>query len=215
MTMLGWHRIGGYAGLEPARTLDYGRLAALRVAGVRWVKNGPTTAMIEGVVPHDEEWFEVPRPLTGVRLLTKVRQSDDPSRDIERVSIESTALVQRQLDLPAGESGTVTIVSDRPGRLQVTTACSVERLLFVAQSYHSGWQSRIDGVGGSVFRANGDFIGCLVPAGEHDVVLEFRPQSRRRGFWLSCLGLTLVSAFFTGRMFWPGSLPNKRSESIA
>ena len=209
MTILGWHRVDGYAGLEPARQLDYGRLAALRVAGVHWVKNSPTTATIEGLVSYNEDWFEVPRPLTGVRLLTESCQSNDPGRDIERVSIESTALVERQLDLPAGASGTVSIVSDRPGRLQVTTACPADRLLFVAQSYHPGWQARIDGVPGSVFRANGDFLGCLVPPGDHDVVLEFRPKSRRLGLVLSCIGLTLVSAFFTGRMIRPGGLPNK------
>ena len=209
MTILGWHRVDGYAGLEPARQLDYGRLAALRVAGVRWVKNGPTTATIAGLIPHNEDWLEVPRPLNRVRLLTESLQSNDPGRDIERVSIESTALVQRQLDLPAGASGSVDVISDRPGRLHVATACPADRLLFVAQSYHPGWQARIDGVPGSVFRANGDFIGCLVPPGEHDVVLEFRPNSRRLGFLLSCLGLTLVSAFFAGRMIRPGSLPNK------
>ena len=214
MTVLGWHRVDGYAGLEPARQLNYGQLASLRVAGVHWVKNGPTTAAIEGLVPHDEDWLEVPRPLNRVRLLEESCQSDDPGRDMELVSIESTALVEQQFDLPAGESGTVSVVSDRPGRLHVTTACPADRLLFVAQSYHPGWQARIDGVPGSVFRANGDFLGCLVPQGEHDVVLEFRPRSRRWGFVLSCLGLTLVSVLFTCRMIRPGSFLGRRSESI-
>ena len=214
MTIFGWHRVGGYVGLEPARQLDYGRLATLRVAGVHWVKNGPTTATIEGLVPHDEEWSKVPRPLNRVRLLTASCQSDDPGRDIERVSIESTALVERQFDLPAGASGTVDVVSDRPGRLHVTTACPADRLLFVAQSYHPGWQARVDGAGCSVFRANGDFLGCLVPPGNHDVVLEFRPPSRRLGFLFSCIGLTLVFAFFSARMIRPGGLPDKRSGSI-
>ena len=218
ITMVGWHRIDGYAGLEPARQLDYGRLATLRVAGVDWVRNSQTTSAIQGLVPHGEKWLEVPRPLNRVRLLTQARQSNDPERDIERICLDSTALVERPLDLPAGEAGSVEVVSDRPGRLHVTTACPAERLLFVAQSYHPGWQAQIDGVPGSVFRANGDFLGCLVPPGEHDVVLEFRPSSLRWGFLLSCSGLILVSAFFTGRMIWPGSRPEstpaERSESI-
>ena len=218
MTVVGWHRIDGYAGLEPARQLDYGSLATLRVAGVRWVANSETTSEIEGLVPRDQNWLEVPHPLDRVRLLTEARQSSDPGRDIERICIESTALVERPLDLPAGESGSVNVVSDRPGRLHVATACPAERLLFVAQSYHPGWQARIDGEPASVFRANGDFLGCLVPPGMHDVVLEFRPSSRRWGFVLSCAGLILVSAFFTGRMIRPGSrpeeIPAERSESI-
>ncbi len=218
MTMVGWHRIDGYVGLEPARQLDYGRLATLRVAGVHWVKNSESTSAIEGLIPHGANWLKVPQPLGRVRLLSEARQSSDPERDIDRICLESTALVEGPLDLPTGQSGSVNVVSDRPGSLHVTTKCPADRLLFVAQSYHPGWQAQIDGVPTSVFRANGDFLGCLVPPGEHEVVLEFHPSSRRWGFVLSSLGLVLVFVFFTGRMIWPGSRsenpPAESSESI-
>ena len=48
-TLSGWRRADGYAGLEPARQLDYHRLPALRLAGVRWVKHDPSTFGIAGL----------------------------------------------------------------------------------------------------------------------------------------------------------------------
>ena len=44
MTLSGWGRADSYLGLQPRRQLDLVHPAALRVAGVRWVKRTPTTA---------------------------------------------------------------------------------------------------------------------------------------------------------------------------
>ena len=55
MTMAGWQRADGYAGLSPVRRLDYARLPALRVAGVAWVKKTPSTENIEGLTAPNAE----------------------------------------------------------------------------------------------------------------------------------------------------------------
>ena len=210
MTMAGWHRLNGYAGLEPARQLDYGQLAALRVAGVRWVKKGQTTAEITGLVEHDDRWLEVPGPLGRVRLVTRVRPSQNPAADIQKIPLESTVLVERPLDLPAGIPGTARIVSDRPGRLHVRTRCPTEQLMVVSESYHNGWRVEVDGRPGTVLRVNGDFMACVVPPGEHQVRLEFQPWSRRWGMVLSCLGLTIVLVSAMNHLIRPTRSPSGR-----
>ena len=192
MTLAGWHRADGYAGLEPARRLDYRQLSALRVAGVRWVKRGESTDAIEGLSRHDDHWLEVPGPLPRVRLVSSARPTADPAREITRIPIESAALVELPLDLPGGPPGRAALVAERPGKLQVRVDCPARQLLVVSESYHPGWKAEVDGRPQPVLRANGDFLGCVVGAGAHEVVLEFRPQSLRRGRLVSCLGLTLM-----------------------
>ena len=101
MILRGWNRADGYAGLEPQRLLDYKKLSALRVAGVRWVRRGPTTNDIQGLIPRDDDWFEVPNPLPRVRLVNRTITSKDPAADINTIDIDSEALSDVPLAFPS------------------------------------------------------------------------------------------------------------------
>jgi hypothetical protein len=203
MTLRGWSRADGYAGLEPRRQLDFRLLPALRVAGVRWVQCNEATLGIAGLKPYDHQWLEVPGPLPRVRLVTQVRTSSDPARDIARIHPETTALCEVPLTLPASEPGKAVLTSDRPGRLEIEVDCPAAQLLVVAESYHNGWRAAVDDRPQKVYRVNGDFMGCVVGPGKHRVVLDFRPDSLERGWLTSCFGLSLLGVYFLGSMTWP------------
>ena len=190
--LAGWRRADGYAALEPRRRLEPGGLAALRAAGVRWVKRGEAADKIEGLVRRDRHWLEVPGPLPRVRLVSRSQPSQDPARDIEAISLESTALAETSLELPDGVPGAARIASERPGRLRIQTDCSTPQLLVVAESFHSGWQAAVAGKPREVLRVNGDFMGCRVGPGREEIILEFRPRSLMLGRVLSWLGMGLV-----------------------
>jgi hypothetical protein len=198
MLGLGYSRADGYAGLAPAKQLDYRQVAALRVAGVGWVQWNASTAGIAGLEPQSNgsTWRAVPRPLDRVRLVAQAQLSRDPARDITAISPETSALVQSPLALPPGPPGNATLVNDRPGRLAVYVDCPASRLLVISESYHPGWQVTIDGRLDRVLRVNGDFLGCVVPGGKHEVRLAFRPASLRWGLLVSLAGL-LLTMFLT------------------
>jgi hypothetical protein len=203
VTLSGWHRADGYAGLEPRRQLDYRNLSALRVAGVRWVKRTAATGGIEGLLPHNDRWLEVPDPLPRVRLVTQAVTSDDPARDIQKICIQSAALSEVPLALPAAAPGTAEIAAERPGRLAIRTECRTPQLLVVSESFHRGWRAFVDNSPQPVLRINGDFLGCLVAAGEHHVVLEFRPRSLRLGWLDSCAAVGLLAVCVAGSLYRP------------
>ncbi len=194
LLLAGFSRADGYAGLEPFRRLDYGKVAALRVAGVAWVRLTEHTRTIEGLVDGEGPWRRVPRPLPRVRLVATAVPSDCPARDIEGIELESAALVEEPLALDAGPPGEATLLADRPGRLRIAVYCPDERLLVVAESHHSGWEARVDGRLRPLLRVNGDFLGCVVRPGDREVALDFRPPSLRLGKLVSCLSLVLVVA---------------------
>lgn len=197
-TLRGWQLADGYAGLEPRQRLDYGLLPALRVAGVRWVRQGPSTTDIANLEPRADGWSEVPDPLPRVRLVTQTKISREPDIDIARIHPDVTALVETPLDLPASKPGTAAIVAERPGRLEIAVECPTRQLLVVAESYHRGWRAVVDGQLQEVYRVNGDFLGCAVEHGKHLVVLRFQPDSLQRGWLTTCLGLGFVSLCFLG-----------------
>ena len=198
MTLCGWHRADGYAALAPARKLDYRGLPALRAAGVRWVRRTEATESIVGLIGRDAHWLEVPDPLKRVRLVARTLLSRDPARDVARIPLDSVALVEESLELPSGVPGTATLLGERPGRLHVRVECPTRQLLVVSESYHPGWRAEVDGRPLTVLPANGDFLGCVVPPGAHEVVLEFRARSLSVGLIVSCLGLAMVAAIVAG-----------------
>jgi hypothetical protein len=195
MLLAGWSRVDGYAGLEPAKQLDYRQLSTLRVAGVRWVRRTPATEAIRGLEVHDARWLRVPDPLDYVRLASAAVASRSPAADLRKIPIESTVLVEQVVELPpdvSGSSGVVRLLGARPGRLTIDVESPGVRLLAVAESFHGGWQASIDGRPAAVLRVNGDFMGCQVGPGRQRVVLEFRPESLRRGMAISLVGVALV-----------------------
>jgi len=207
MTLLGWQRADGYAGLEPYRRLDYHQPAALRAAGVQWVRRGPSTAEIEGLLPVDSRWWRVPRPLPYVRLVSRVRAGRDPARQIRQIDLETTALAETPLALPPGEPGRATLIERRPGRLVVETECNTRQLLVVAESWHPGWKAAVDNAPQPVLRVNGDFLGCVVEAGRQRVLLQFQPRSLWLGRVVSAAGLALAGLCVLAT--WMGEQPAK------
>jgi uncharacterized membrane protein YfhO len=59
------------------------------------------------------------------------------------------------------------------------------QLLVVSESFHEGWQATVDGRDAAVARVNGDFLGCVVEAGNREVVFTFRPAHLVAGGYVS------------------------------
>jgi hypothetical protein len=99
---------------------------------------------------------------------------------------------------PVSGLATAELVLDRPGHIEVLTQSPERQLLALAESYHAGWQATIDGRPCPVLRVDGDFLGCVVEAGRHQVDWQFHPRSLRDGALLSAGGLGLLLCSFAG-----------------
>jgi uncharacterized membrane protein YfhO len=94
--------------------------------------------------------------------------------------------------------GTATLTTDRPGQLEIEVDCPAPQLLVVAESYHSGWHAAIGEAPQPIYRINGDFMGCVVGPGKSTVTFRFQPDSLKRGWLASYLGLSLIAFCFVG-----------------
>ena len=68
----------------------------------------------------------------------------------------------------------------------------------LTESYYPGWRVRVDGKSVETLRVNGDFLGCVVSAGEHSVDLIFDPDSWRYGKAITAAALLLTILFHVG-----------------
>jgi len=194
VTMGGIRMAGGYVSMTPDRVLDLGvfgepleldeRLAnALRVSGVRWAVG-----------------TRLPAPLPRARLVTSVRVSMDPNRDVGAINVDTTALVAESIALDPGVPGRVDWRADDPGDLHLAVTAPGRQLLVVSESFHRGWRVQIDGQPARLLRVYGDYLGCVVEAGQHEVWFRFEPESLRRGAFVSWMALALALAW-TGLRF--------------
>jgi len=192
LTIKGVRFAKGYLALPPARELDLGGaqpepgderrlVAALRVAGVGWAYGGPVAG-----------------PLPRARLVTHALATQDVNRAIAEIDLAHTALVSRPISLPAlppdasGSPGRARITRDEPGNISIRTWAPTRQLLVLSESYHEGWQASVGGSRCEIVRVYGDFMGCVVAAGSHEVHFRFDPPSLRRARWASILSLTLA-----------------------
>jgi hypothetical protein len=196
--------VNGYrGGIEPRKLLDYTRCPALRLAAAGWYHQaswGEVTP-IAGLEPGSAGWYRVPGPLPRVRLVSRAVARADPGRDVSQIDLQTTALTGQPTDLDAGDVGTATLIQDRPGHLAVRTEAPGRRLLVISESYDTGWKGSMDGRPVPLQRVNGDFLGCVVTAGQHTVKLRFDPPCLRWGRALSLAGLA-ASAGLAGFCLW-------------
>jgi hypothetical protein len=186
--LAGAYRVGGYAGLEPEQRLDYRRLSALRAAGVHWVRQSDA----DDSDNNARRWTPVANAAPRARLVSKVMLSDEPCHDIGRIDLDTTALVDRPTELSDSLPGEARIVQDNPGDMRFAVDAPARQLLVVTERFHAGWRAEVDGQPRKLLRANGDFIGCVIEPGRHDVRLVFRPYSLQLGKSLTAYGIGLL-----------------------
>ena len=196
LTMKGYRLSHGYFTFVPAKELDPEGLTAQRLAGVRWALN---TDGLQMKSPYDYppgSWIEVSEPMPRVRMVTHALVSKSVANDVEQIDIAETALLDEPVELGQGEVGTASIVTDRPGFIEVVTSSSSRQLLILSESYHPGWQATEDGRPIRVMRAYGDFQAVVVEPGQRRIVFRFRPASFVTGAWISSLGICAALVLF-------------------
>lgn len=86
--------------------------------------------------------------------------------------------------LPANDfGGSIELVSHTPDRLVYKSSLDGPKTAVFSEIYYPyGWNAYIDGQKCEYFRADYTLRALNLPAGEHEVVFEFRPESIYRGY---------------------------------
>jgi len=93
----------------------------------------------------------------------------------------TTSSVQDQVRILDYQNSQVIIMVDLPE----------SKILVLTDNYYPGWQATIDGLPTKIYRANYSFRAISLPAGRHQVLFFYRPQSFIYGLCLSLLVLII------------------------
>ena len=170
----------GYLGLEARTAIDRDNPIGWRLAGVVWHRNG-------------RQWTRVADPMPRARLVATALSSRRIEEDLGAIDIRRVALVQSVLPTLSGAPGDARVLTDRPGHIVIRTTSPATQLVVLTEKYHGGWQAAEDARNVSVLPVYGDYLGCIVGAGTHDIDFMFAPASFRNGLRITIASLTLTA----------------------
>ena len=106
-----------------------------------------------------------------------------------------------ELDSPSSAPFTATIaLHEAWNYLRIELASPQPGYLVLAYTYYPGWQASVDSRPAAILRANYAFMALPVEAGEHQVILRYRPVSLALGALIS--GLSLLTVIAVAAVGW-------------
>ncbi len=127
---------------------------------------------------YGDAWF--------VSGLKQVASADEEFLALKETPLNDIAIVAPPFDTQAPAQiyrdslSNVTLTHYQPNEIRYTTENSGDGLVVFSEIYYPhGWTATIDGVDAKLLRADYLLRALAVPAGKHQVVLSFHPQSLR------------------------------------
>ncbi|MBQ9641206.1 MAG: YfhO family protein [Bacteroidaceae bacterium] len=134
-------------------------------------EGGKVKMPVENSTANGNAWF-----VSNVKYVNNANEEID---ELGKSNLKQTAIVA-QNDfgfLKAGGTGTVQLTSYGPVEAKYTTESKQGGLVVFSEVYYPGWTATIDGQPAEIGRANYVLRALNVPAGKHEVVFTYDPQS--------------------------------------
>ncbi len=174
----GYRYINSYAGFRPKSYLPDDSPRLWELFGV-------------SAVLYETGWKKVEpfKPVSRMHIVSDVRYSGNPANDVLALDLSTQAIVDRPVAVPAKASGSVKVVVDRPGEIQIESETDGAVVGYLTERFHQSWKVLVDGVPQQSLRVNAEMLGVLIPGGKHIIHFQFSPDE----FWLS-VKITAISA---------------------
>lgn len=115
----------------------------------------------------------------------------DPTRQV--VLLEETAALYTVE--PSPQKGTVTMQRPHDGLLDITVDTPTAAYLVISEWHMLGWQAMLNGEVVTLHKGNYAFQTIFIPAGSHQLTVEFAPRSVTIGMMMSVITLLGVVGF--------------------
>ena len=100
---------------------------------------------------------------------------------------------------PAAEGSSIRLTSYAPDVLTYQSQSTTDGTVVFSEIYYPyGWKAYIDGKPAEIFRANYLLRAMNIPAGQHEIRMEFRPDSVRKGNTIASIFIVMMYAIVLG-----------------
>jgi len=164
---------------------------SLNMLNTRYIIYNPGAPPIYNPFAFGNAWF--------VSDLQMVENADAEIAALNTINPLRTAVVDKRFAdelkgfTPAMHDSiaTIELIKYRPNRLTYKSKTSAEQLAVFSEIYYQpGWNVTIDGQPASHFRADWTLRAMRIPAGEHEIVFDFRPSG-----YVAAVNIGVYSSF--------------------
>ena len=187
---------GIYKALGDAETLDD---VAAYMADNTPVLNALNTRylIVDSKYPPVENYAAL-GPAWFVESVVPAETPDEEIALIGKVDLRTQAVVDAR-SVPSapsvipGLTGNLEMTSYTPNEVRYSYSTPQDRVAVFSEVYYPhGWTATVDGEPLDIFRADWTLRGALLPAGDHEVVMRFAPQSYKTGATVSLIASLLL-----------------------
>jgi hypothetical protein len=149
-----------------------------------------------------------PDALGNAWYVTNIFQANNPNEEcaaLGKVDLSNTIVVGDDFKeyvagfKPAAQGSTIKLTSYLPDALTFQSNSSADGTVVFSEIYYPyGWKAYIDGKPAEIFRANYLLRAMNIPAGQHDIRMEFRPDSVRKGNTIASIFIVIMYATVLG-----------------
>ncbi|MDR3057859.1 MAG: YfhO family protein, partial [Prevotella sp.] len=155
---------------------SFSKTTALNMLNAKYIIFHPEQEPLVNPYAMGEAWF--------VDEYKMVNNADEEIAAINTLNPRQTAIVDKRfenelsgLTIVPDSTATIELTEYKPDMLKYKSKAANEQLAVLSEIYFSnGWQAYIDGKEVPHFRADWILRAMRVPAGEHEIVFEFRPK---------------------------------------
>lgn len=140
-----------------------------------------------------------------VTELIHARTATEECNALGQVDLASTIVIGNDFKQyadgfkPAAEGSSIKLTSYAPDVLTYKSQSSANGTVVFSEIYYPyGWKAYIDGKPADIFRANYLLRAMNIPAGNHDIRMEFRPDSVRKGNIIASVFIVIMYAIVLG-----------------
>ncbi len=196
-----------YGSMQEAETIDdveagLPAMPVLNALNTRYIVIGGDYAPAYNAGALGNAWF--------VDEVVPAASPDEEIAFLGSVDLRHQAVIGRDMPAvkaaPADSTDSIVLTSYAPNELRYHYQAAGDRLAVFSEIYYpDGWKAQVDGVPAEVLRADWTLRAMALPAGGHDIVIRFEPDSYRIGAGISrasSITLILLLLLSLGGLFW-------------
>ena len=196
-----------YGSMQEAETIDdveagLPAMPVLNALNTRYIVIGGDYAPAYNAGALGNAWF--------VDEVVPAASPDEEIAFLGSVDLRHQAVIGRDMPAvkaaPADSTDTIVLTSYAPNELRYHYQAAGDRLAVFSEIYYpDGWKAQVDGAPAEVLRADWTLRAMALPAGGHDIVMRFEPDSYRVGAGISrasSITLILLLLLSLGGLFW-------------
>lgn len=171
------------------------RQKALNMLNTKYIIIDPDGAPVNNRFAYGNAWF--------VKDYEIVNTPDDEIITLAQINPKESAVINREFQsilqdkgFNFDENATIRLTSYAPNKLTYQTSAADEQLAVFSEVYYpKGWNVYVDGKPSELFRADYILRAMIVPAGDHVITFEYKPQSYFTGAKISAIssGILLLA----------------------